>query len=297
MKKFVGGVAACAVAAAIGFGVYLWWQIRSEQRRVLVVTDAAGVTTEVHQPLVTRYVSGPCSSFQSTCRYEEVDGLQIEDSPGANPANILWGQIASVEFTPPPEGEGAHAAPEAVIMLRDGSTRKGSVNSYELHGDVEFGAYTVSLYDVKKIIVAEGGAPPPPLEDGYSNVRVQSLEANGTTQTWDGMSETSYPGTTASSATGFYPENDERYGIRLWQGDGSFDVNWGRIKELDVNPGKLAGGQAVLRVSCVFTGGQSADFTIDPGLDPTLRQQIPGTQNYNELKLEDVRRIDVAPSQ
>jgi hypothetical protein len=266
---------------------------RTQDRRVLRVTDVEGITTDVHQPLATRYLSGTCSS--DACPYEEVGGLRIENGPGGAPADILWSQFASVVFVPPEgAGNGAHPNPVALITLRDGTTRKASVSSYELNGTAEFAKYSVSIGDLKSIIVAEDGEPPALPELGYSQDKLRITQANGTTQTWDASADTAYP-TVVGGTIYLDSANDARDGIRLRRGKASFDINWASLKEADVSAGNGASGQPILRVTCVFANGQSSDFTVDPAPGPRIRQQLPGNDRYNELKLEDVRRIVVTP--
>ncbi len=262
-------------------------------RRVLRVTDVEGITTEVHQPLVTRYLSGTCSSDE--CPYEEVGGLRIENGPGGVRADVLWAQLASVVFVPPEgAGNGAHPNPVALLTLRDATTRKAFVSSYELDGTAEFANYSVAIDDLKSIIVAEDGVPPILPELGYSQDKLLITEANGTTHTWDASADTAYP-TVVGGTTYLNSANDARDGIRLWRGKAAVDINWASLKEADVSAGNGAGGQTILRVTCVFANGQTSDFTVDPTPGPRIRQQLPGSDQYNELKLEDIRRIVVTP--
>ncbi len=291
MKKIFKIVAACAVAALIGFFVYVWWQLRAEDRRMLRITDVAGFTTEVHQPLVTRYISGACSSFQ--CPYGEVSGLRTEEGPGDAQSDLLWSQIASVGFTPPPlTGEGAHPNPEAMFTLRDGTTRKASVIGYELNGVVELASYTIPIPDIKKIVVTEGGKPPAPQDPGYSPAKLQITLANGATQSWDSAPDTNYP-IVQDNVIDANTQNDARGGIRLSRGKADLEFKWANIKEATISPGKDSGGRPILQFHCVLANGQSSDFTVDPTGEPRIRQQVPGTDQYNEIKLEDIRRIVV----
>jgi hypothetical protein len=293
MKRLLIVGAACVLVFAAGIGVLVLMRTRTQNRRVLRVTDVEGVTTDVHQPLVTRYLSGACSS--DACPYEEVAGLRIESGPGAEPVDIRWAQLASVEFVPQEgAGNGAHPNPVALLTLRDGTTRKASVSSYELNGTAEFANYSVSIGDLKSIIVAEDGEPPILPELGYSQDKLQITVANGTTQTWDASADTAYP-IIVGGAINLNSANDARDGIRLWRGKAAFDINWASLKEADVNADNAPGGQPILRVICVFANGQTSDFTVDPAPGPRIRQQLPGNDQYNELKLEDVRRIVVTP--
>jgi len=267
---------------------------KTQDRRVLHVTDIEGVTTEVHQPLVTRYLLGTCSS--NVCAYEEVGGLRIDNGPGGLPADILWAQLASVAFVPPEgAGNGAHPNPVALLTLRDGTTRKASVSSYELNGTAEFANYSISIGDLKSIIVAEDGGPPILPELGYSQDKLQITEANGTTQTWDASADTAYP-TIVEGTTYLNSANDVPDGIRLWRGKASFDINWASLKEADLNADHDAGSQPILRVTCVFANGQRSDFAVDATAGPRIRQQLPGSDQYSEIKLADIRRIVVTPS-
>jgi len=285
--------AASVLVFVIGFGVYVWLQIQKQDRRVLRVTDVDGVTTEIHEPLVSRYISGPCSI--NACPYEDVDGLRIQDSPGAAPEDILWSQLASVVFAPPEDnGNEAHPDPVALLTLRDGTTRKASVTSYELEGVVELADYTVSIGDLKTIIVAEGGEPPLPQDPGSSEDKFQITEVNGTTLRWEGSPDTAYP--TIVEGTSYHNFSDDAQdGIRLWRGKATFEIKWRNIKEVSVNADKGPDGQPILLVTCVFANGQSSAFTVDPAPGPSIRQQVPGSEQFNEVKLEDIRRIVVNP--
>ncbi len=293
MKRLLVVGAACVLVFVAGAVVLVLMRTKTLDRRVLRVTDVGGTTTEVHQPLVTRYISGTCSS--DVCPYQEVGGLRIENGPGGVRSDILWSQLASVVFVPTEgAGDGAHPNPVALLTLRDGTTRKVSVSSYELDGTAEFARYSVSIADLKTIIVAEDGEPPVLPELGYSQDKLQITAANGTTQTWDASADTAYP-TIVGGATYLNSANDVRDGIRLWRGKATFDINWTSLKEADVSAGNDPGGEPILRVTCVFANGQTSDFTVDPAAGPRIRQQLSGSDQYNELKLEDIRRIVVTP--
>jgi hypothetical protein len=288
MKRFLVLGAACVLVSAIGLSIYLWIEIRNEGRRVLRVTDIEGYSTEVYQPLVSRYISGPCSG--DVCPYREVSGLRIEDGPGNLPADILWAQLRSITFIPPEDVEpGAHPSPKAIFRFRDGRAQKASVSSYQLHGETEIAPYRVSIGDLKTIMVAEGDKLEHPHYSSASVDDLQITDLNGRTQSWSAWSETEYP-TVFDGRTYYRPATNARGGIRLWQGKASFDIEWARIREASVEPVKGFQGQAVLRIKCIFSNGQTADFTIDPAPGPRISEQL-GPDKYNQVKLEDIRRI------
>ena len=291
MKRLLVVGAACVLLCVTGFSVYIWIQIRNEDRRVLRVTDIEGNTTEIHQPLITRYVSGKCSI--NACPVEDVGGFRIQEGPGQPPADILWGRLASIALIAPESvGDRAHPDPRAVFTFRDGKTQDATVSSYELRGETEVATYWISIRDLKAIIVSEGDELERPRDGANSVDNLQITEGNGRSQTWSGSSETAYP-TVVNNTTYDAPASDTRGGIRLWRGKASFEIEWARIKEAIVNSGKDSQGQPILRIRCVFTNGQTADFTVDPVPGPRIRDQVPGTDKYNEVKLADISRIVV----
>jgi hypothetical protein len=296
MKAFLKIVAVCAVATVIGFFIFLWLQIRSEDRQMLRITDIEGITTEVHQPLVTRYISGTCSLNE--CPYEEVSGLRIEGGSGSTDVDLLWDKLASVTFLPPADvRDAAHPNPEAMLTLRDGTTRKASIIGYELNGDVELANYSIPIDAIKTIVVTEGGQPPAPQNPGYSPAKLQITLASGATQTWDSAPDTNYPivqGDVIEANT----QDDARGGIRLWRGEADLEFKWANLKEVTVNPSKGSGGQPILQFLCVLANGQTSEFTVDPTEGPRIRQQVPGASDqYHELKLEDIRHIVITAEQ
>jgi len=291
MKKLVVGGALFLLALGIGFSAYLWLSIRKEDRRVLRVTDAEGNTTEIHQPLLSRYISGSCSF--NVCPFEEVSGLRIESGPGNDREDILWTQVRSISFIPEKDsGDGSNPRPRAIFTFLDGRTREASVYSYQVRGETEMAPYRISTADVKTIVVAEGDNLEHPQYSANEAGGVQITKTDGQTENWGGFTETQYA-SVIDGATQYNPAWNVQGGIRLWRGRASYEIPWSNLKEATVQADKDARGQPILKVACVFSNGHAADFTVDQPAGPWLRQQVPGTPDYNQVKLADVRHIVV----